>query len=286
MLSYGSAFYGLKELLQQGYDANEAAAISHTFMEYLTGLGKLDRLDKKDERLTPHQQEVYENKTKELAAGKPVQYVTGTAWFMGREFYVNEHVLIPRPETEELVEWIVEGVKNQKLNIKNILDIGTGSGCIPISLKLAVPEAEVTTCDVSADALATAKVNAGKLGAEVALLKLDFLDTAGHNKLGMYDVIVSNPPYIPAAEQERLDRNVRDFEPGIALFVPDDDALVFYRAIADFGKTHLSRNGCIYCELDAAHAEDCKILFEQMGYNDVQIKKDMHGNWRMLKAGN
>ncbi len=286
MLSYSAAFYGLKELLQQVYDANEAAAISHAFMEYLTGLGKLDRLSKKDELLTPGQQEAYNNKTRELAAGKPIQYVTGSAWFIGREFNVNEHVLIPRPETEELVEWIVADVKNQKSKVKNILDIGTGSGCIPISLKLALPEAEVTTCDVSEDAMGTAKVNAGKLGAEVVLLKLDFLDTVGHNKLGMYDVIVSNPPYIPAAEQERLDRNVRDFEPGIALFVPDGDPLVFYRAIAVFGTAHLNRNGYIYCEMDAAHAEECKVLFERSGYNEVHIKKDMHGNWRMLKAGN
>lgn len=261
-------------------------------MEYLTGLGKLDRLDKKDVQLTAAQQELYEIKTKEIVAGKPIQYVTGSAWFMGREFVVNEHVLIPRPETEELIEWIVEDNNSRKKSVetpgekRSILDIGTGSGCIPISLKLALPEFEVTSCDISADALTIAKTNAIKLQAAVCFIQTDFLDVAGHNKLGMYDVIVSNPPYIPAAEKDRLDKNVRDYEPGIALFVPDNDALVFYRAIAIFGKEHLSRNGYIYCEMDAAHVEECKTLFEQLGYNDVRIKKDIHGNWRMLRAGN
>lgn len=291
MLSYNQAFYGLKERLQQLYEASEAAAISHSFMEYLTGLGKLDRLDKKDVLLTAAQQELYDIKTKEIVAGKPIQYVTGSAWFMGREFCANEHVLIPRPETEELVEWIVEDLnkrgpilKDQEKGI-SILDIGTGSGCIPISLKLALPGAEVTSCDISADALAAAKVNAAKLHAGISFIEIDFLDAAGHNKLGMYDVIVSNPPYIPASEKGRLDKNVRDYEPGIALFVPDNDALVFYKAIAIFGKEHLSRNGYIYCEMDAAHSQECKTLFEQLGYQDVRIKKDMHGNWRMLRAG-
>ncbi len=291
MLSYSQAFYGLKERLQQMYEASEAAAISHSFMEYLTGLGKLDRLDKKDVLLTTAQQELYETKTKEIAAGKPIQYVTGSAWFMGREFCVNDHVLIPRPETEELVEWIVEDVNkrrpilNDQERVLSVLDIGTGSGCIPISLKLALPGAEVTSCDISADALSVARNNASKLQSEICLIQTDFLDASDHNKLGMYDVIVSNPPYIPVSEKDRLDKNVRDFEPGIALFVPDSDALVFYRAIAIFGKEHLSRNGYIYCEMDAAHAQECKTLFEQLGYQDVCIKKDMHGNWRMLRAG-
>ncbi len=285
MLTYSQAFYQLKEQLQVLYDPNEAAAICHLFLEYVTGMGKMERLDKKDTQLTEQQQQLYDRKTNDLRKGRPIQYVTNSAWFMSREFYVDESVLIPRPETEELVQWIYEEIKNQKSKIKNVLDIGTGSGCIPISLKMTMPEMEVTTCDISNEALNVAKTNANRLNADINFLKLDFLDSAQHNNLGMYDVIVSNPPYIPAEEKERLHSNVKDFEPAIALFVPDNDALVFYRAIALFGKEHLNTGGCIYCEMDAAHAEECKLLFENAGYKNVEIRKDMHGNWRMLKAG-
>ncbi len=284
MLTYSQAFYQLKEQLQVLYDANEAAAICHLFLEYVTGIGKMERLDKKDTELTEQQQQLYDRKTNDLRKGRPIQYVTNSAWFLGKEFYVDESVLIPRPETEELVHWIVTQIPNSKFQIPKILDIGTGSGCIPISLKLAIPGAEITSCDISNEALNVAKTNANKLNATINFLKLDFLDTARHNNLGMYDVIVSNPPYIPAEEKERLHSNVKDYEPAVALFVPDNDALVFYRAIALFGKGHLNSNGYIYCELDAAHAEECKLLFENAGYKKVEIRKDMHGNWRMLKA--
>lgn len=290
MLTYGQAFYELKEQLLQLYESNEAAAISHLFMEYITGFGKLDRLDEKDTLLTEQQQQLYDSKLKELIRGKPIQYVTNNAWFLGKEFYVNEQVLIPRPETEELVQWIAEEVVSRKSTVVSqgfqmqILDIGTGSGCIPVSLKVAMPGTEIIGCDISNEALTVARVNAGKLKVQVDFIQLDFLDAAQHNKLGQYDVIVSNPPYIPAEEKSRLHSNVKDYEPAIALFVPDNDALVFYKAIALFGKEHLKSNGYIYCELDTAHAMECKALFEDMGYKDVEVRKDMHGNWRMLKA--
>jgi release factor glutamine methyltransferase len=284
MLTYNQAFYKLKDQLQQLYDATEAAAICHVFMEYVTGLSKMERLDRKEESFTESQQHVFDNKSKELLKGKPIQYITTGAWFRSNKFFVNENVLIPRPETEELVQWITDEVVSQPNSQLQILDIGTGSGCIPISLKSALPEARVTAIDISYEALAVAQINASEINVAVELIKLDFLNPSQHNKLGSYDVIVSNPPYIPAEEKARLHKNVKDFEPGIALFVPDNDALVFYKAIALFGKTHLNANGCIYCEMDAAHAEECKKLFEGEGYKNVEIKKDMHGNWRMLRA--
>lgn len=284
MLTYGKAFYELKDQLQQLYDSNEAAAISHIFLEYVTGLSKLERLDKKDTLFTDAQQNIFDTKIKDLVRGKPVQYATNRAWFLGREYYVNEAVLIPRPETEELVQLTLKELAAARISTPTILDIGTGSGCIPISIKLALPDADVTTCDISNTALNVAKTNANKLNAQINFIQADFLDTEQHNKLGKYDVIVSNPPYIPAEEKARLHKNVRDFEPALALFVPDNDALVFYKAIAAFGKEHLNANGYIYCELDAAHAEECKLLFEHTGYNEVNIEKDMHGNWRMLRA--
>ena len=284
MLTYSKAFYELKNKLQILYDDRESEAIAHEVLFYITGHNKTERLLKKERPLTEKQQTQFEQSTQELLKGRPLQYVTGSAWFMGREYYVNESVLIPRSETEELVHWILDDWKSRNEQI-NILDIGTGSGCIPISLKLALPQSEVSTCDISTDALQVAKENANKLQADVQLLQLDFLDTSQHNKLSVYDVIVSNPPYIPFSEKERMHVNVTEHEPAIALFVPDADALVFYRAIALSGKNHLNSNGYIYCELDAGHAAACKALFEDTDYNNVEIKKDMHGNWRMLKAG-
>lgn len=292
MLTYNHAFYQLKEKLQSLYDANESAAIAHVLLEFITGLNKLERLSKKDTVFTKSQQDVYDSKSKELIKGKPVQYVMNSAWFMGREFIVNESVLIPRPETEELVLWIIDDCKNkEKLRI---LDVGAGSGCIGISLSRLLSTVVVACIDVSKEALDVLQTNIkwvlndtekSKNRDNIRVIKLDFLDEATRNKeLGRYDIIVSNPPYIPASEKKGMHTNVTRHEPHIALFVPDNDALLFYRAIAVFGKTHLKQGGYIYCELDASHAEECKILFENAGYINVEIRKDMHGNWRMLKA--
>ena len=296
MLNYSQAFYQLKEKLQPLYDADEAAAIAHMFLEHLTGLSKGDRLLKKDTLFTERQQLQYDEKSKNLVKGKPIQYITNSAWFMGREFLVNEGVLIPRPETEELVQWVIENSKSQIQNPKpRILDVGAGSGCIGLSLAWSIPGAIVTCVDVSKEAIEVLKTNIEwvltpeekKKGADNITVKaLDFLNEEKRNKqLGRYDIIVSNPPYIPKKDKPQMHKNVKDYEPEIALFVPDNDPLVFYRAIAQFGKEHMRSSGYIYCELDANHAEECKTLFEKAGYQNVEIRKDMHGNWRMLKAG-
>ncbi len=282
MLSTSQAFYQLKNNLQPLYDDREAAAIAHELMEHLTGRNKTDRLIYKDTPLTTEQQQTYDNATNDLLRGRPLQYVVGNAWFMGRQYVVNENVLIPRPETEELAQWIIDDQKNSPPF--RLLDIGTGSGCLPVSLKLAMPQATVTGCDISEGALGVAAANAHRLGAKVHFVQLDFLNEKVRTAMGKYDVLVSNPPYIPLAEQERIHTNVKDHEPNIALFVPDNDALVFYKAIAQFGHQHLSPNGYIYCELDAAHAHECKELFEAEDYSNVQLRQDMNGHWRMLKA--
>jgi release factor glutamine methyltransferase len=294
MLSYSQSFYELKDKLQPLYDASEAAAIAHSFIAYITGLSKADRLIKKDTFFSERQQQQYDMQSKELIKGKPLQYITNSAWFMGRELIVNAAVLIPRPETEELVQWVVDDHKDNEEKLR-VLDIGSGSGCIGLSLAWLLKNPIITCADVSKEAIEVLKTNIEwvltpeekKRGADNITVKtLDFLNEALRNKqLGKYDVIVSNPPYIPAAEKKSMHKNVKDHEPGIALFVPDDDALVFYKAIAAFGKTHLREQGFIYCELDAGHADACKELFVSEAYADVEIRKDMHGNWRMLKAG-
>lgn len=283
MHSYNQAFYALKNQLQPLYDEREAAAMAHELLEHITGLGRTARLMQKNDTLTPAQQQQYDVAATQLAAGTPLQYTTGKAWFMGHPYTVNKNVLIPRPETEELVDWIVTDSKPTN-PAPHILDIGTGSGCIPIALKLLIAGSTITTCDISSGALAVAAGNAAALGAGIQLLELNFLNSQQHSRLGLYDIIVSNPPYIPLSEQKTLHTNVRDHEPALALFVPDGDALIFYRAIATFGLTHLCPGGAVYCELDAAHAQQCQELFATAGYSTVRLRQDMSGNWRMLRA--
>lgn len=282
MLSYQQAFYNLKDALQAVYAAGEATFIAHAILEEITQKTKLERLSEKDSLLSPDQQARWEQAKIQLLEGTPLQYVTGVQWFLGMPFLVNQQVLIPRPETEELVQWIAADQKYKAAPA--ILDIGTGSGCIPIALKHKLPAARVTSCDISDSALQVAMQNAARLGATIDFHLLDFLREDTWASLDAYDVIVSNPPYIPFGEKEALDKNVRDFEPHTALFVPSDDALLFYRRIAVFGKTHLKPEGAIYCELHRDYAVETKNFFAAMGYNNLELRKDMDGNLRMLKA--
>lgn len=283
MLSYNDAFYDLANALKQVYDEHESAAIAHEVLEHITGMNKMQRLMYKEDMLTQAQSAAYHRMKAELLTARPLQYVLGYAWFMGKKFKVNEHVLIPRPETEELVECIVSDWKDKNPNA-SVLDIGTGSACIPISLKSALPDANVTACDISKDAIAVASENAGTLNTDVKFLALDFLDRNNWQQLPKYDVIVSNPPYIPDTEKESLHTNVRDHEPHLALFTPGDDPLLFYKAIAEFGKSHLNQGGVVYCELHAFHAISTGDWFRNEGYKDINVRKDMHGNMRILRA--
>ncbi|HYC29112.1 MAG TPA: peptide chain release factor N(5)-glutamine methyltransferase, partial [Chitinophagaceae bacterium] len=231
--------------------------------------------------LDKEQEKQFQEIKAELLSGKPMQYVLGYGWFMGRKFVVNSHVLIPRPETEELVQWIAN---DHKRRAPKVLDIGTGSGCIPVMLKILLPDADITSIDLSNCALEVAKQNAENSTVEIRFRLMDFLDKAEWEQLERYDIIVSNPPYIPETEKDTLHANVRDFEPGQALFVPGDDALLFYRNIAAFGLTHLQPHGSIYCELHVDHARATEELFIAAGYATTELRKDMHGNLRMLKA--
>lgn len=281
MFTYSTAFADLSTALQSVYDAREANAIAHHVLEHITGAARLERLTDKHKALSEAQSIEYARLKILLQQGTPLQYVLGKEWFMGRQFIVNDDVLIPRPETEELVQWIIEDYKNTEVAI---LDIGTGSGCIPISLQLALPQSAVSAIDVSNGALKVARQNASLLNANVDFRQADFLDKSQWAALGTYDVIVSNPPYIPETERNTLHANVRDYEPGLALFVPGNDALLFYRNIAEFGLTNLNKDGVIYCELHVDYAQDTQLMFATMGYTHTELRKDMHGNQRMLKA--
>lgn len=279
MLTIGAAFYELKEELSGLYDIGEATAIAHGVLEHLTNLNRLERLIQKDKLLNKEQTLKIAGMKTALLNGTPLQYITGIAQFMGRSFTVNPAVLIPRPETEELVQWIIHDEQP-----KHILDIGTGSGCIAISLKLALPQSQVQAVDISVDALVVARKNAEDLSAQLSFDTLNFLSKISRDALPTYDVIVSNPPYIPLNERDSLHTNVRDYEPAAALFVPENNPLQFYQAIADFGLNHLSEQGSIYCEIHSNYAQETADLFSSYGYSDVVLRQDMHGTERMIRA--
>ena len=265
------------------YDEREAANITDWVMEHITGQKRIDRLLNKEALLTDTQEKRLSNILPQLAAHKPVQYVLNEAWFAGMPFFVNEHVLIPRPETEELVEWVVVGSQKLKVKSQKLLDIGSGSGCIPVSVKKKLPDLSVTSIDVSEGALQVAKKNAAILETDIQFLHLDFLNEGNWKELPEFDIIVSNPPYIKQSEHNSMAKHVTDFEPSLALFVPDEDALLFYRKIALFAKTHLSKHGSVFLEINEALGKETVSLYESEGYV-VELKKDMQGKDRMVKG--
>lgn len=273
------AYHFLQQQLSTIYDNDEANNIADLVIEHITGYKKLGRITHKDVSINEKQIALLNSLTKELETHKPVQYVLGEAWFYEQKFFVNEHVLIPRPETEELVELVA----SCKLTITSILDIGTGSGCIPIILKKKLPKTDITAIDVSAEALAVAKTNAVNLHTDIHFKQVDFLNEQAWNELDSYDVIVSNPPYIKQSESSTMHTNVLSFEPHIALFVYDDDALLFYRKIALFGQTHLNENGKMFVEINEALGAETIALFESYGYTAI-LKKDMQHKDRMIVA--
>jgi len=236
----------LKKQLAGQFESIELNPILSILIEHITGWDQLHQALHKDQPISAEQTLAFETAAAELAAGRPIQYITGKAWFMGESYTVSDHVLIPRPETEELVDWIIEyaEIKGKALRI---LDIGTGSGCIAIALKKALPEATVVAIDISTNALKIAQANADTLKADIEFIPLDILNTAFLP--GQYDVIVSNPPYIPMHEMSSMELQVTEHEPNIALFVPDEDPLVFYKAIARLAKLHLTSNGQLFFEI-------------------------------------
>jgi release factor glutamine methyltransferase len=285
-MTAGEAYIDFKKELGKVYDAREAATISDWVFESLTSMKRWERRTHQNKEINNNEYQQLQKYLKELLQHKPAQYVLNEAWFYKIKFFVNEDVLIPRPETEELVEWIVNEVKAQNIRSSkptNILDIGSGSGCISIALKKELPDANIVALDISGKALEVAKKNARELNAAVGFLEIDFLDETKWGIVSEYDVIVSNPPYIPVKEKESLEKNVIDFEPEVALFVEDDNPFIFYKKIARFSKMHLKKAGKIYVEINETKAEEVKEVFEKEGFN-VTIKKDIYGKERMVKA--
>lgn len=293
----GEAENWLRQQLKQHYDEGESMEMAAIVMEHLTGQNRLQRLAQKEAQLQEQQLQLLNEINQRLQKNEPVQYIMGEAYFGPLKLFVDTSVLIPRPETEELVRWVVEDVKAQgkpvfqpngneadKTTLLKILDVGTGSGCIALLLKHLMPLAEVWGCDASDAALNIARRNGSELDIRVDFVPLDFLDAAQQVQLPTVDIIVSNPPYIPLSDKETMQPNVVAHEPHLALFVPDNDALVFYKALAQFGKERLYAGGAIYVEIHEALGAEVVALFEKEGYKNVLIKKDMQGKDRMVKA--
>ena len=244
-----------------------------------------------DFELNSTQLQQFEKALQRLLQQEPIQYILGDTEFFGYPFQVNQHTLIPRPETEELVAWIIEDVKNKNqensqhkpLNSNiTILDIGTGSGCIPISLAKELPQAKVSSIDVSEEALQVARRNSTLNKVAVNFIQQDILKAECLPE--KYDVIVSNPPYVRELEKEQMHQNVLDFEPELALFVENDDPLIFYRKIAKLAKNALTENGKLYFEINEYLPEEMVSLLEEIGYQNIELKKDIFGKFRMCKA--
>jgi release factor glutamine methyltransferase len=266
--------------LQKIYSLSEATAITEWVFEKMASLKRSDILKNPEKKITPVADKLIQETLQELLSHKPVQYVLGEAWFYRMKFKVNKHVLIPRPETEELVEQLITDRKS-KLTDPAILDIGTGSGCIPIAIKKNLPASKLTAVDISTGALKLAKENAVLHNAAINFILLDFLDESNWSSLPLFDIIISNPPYIPILEKEKLAKNVTDFEPHLALFVPNNSPLLFYEKIAAFGREHLLPNGKIYLETHEDYTKETAVLFRGH-YQTVMTKKDIYGKERMV----
>lgn len=292
----GAAEQWLRQQLRTVYDESEAATIAAMVMEHLIQANKLERIMKQDEPLTVQQLHHLTEIEQRLLQHEPVQYVLGEAWFYNLKLYVDKHVLIPRPETEELVHWIINDVKAKGLNVfergateadvttqLKILDIGTGSGCIALALKHKMAKAEVWGCDVSEEALNVARRNGSELDIRVDFQGVDILDETQQRLLPTVDIIVSNPPYIPLKDKETMHTNVLEYEPHLALFVPDNDALKFYKAIAHFAQKRLYENGALYFEIHEDLDDAVVALFKSEGYK-TELRMDMQGKHRMVKA--
>ena len=276
-----------KQLLFQLYEMygdREAANIADIVIENITGFKKVDRLINKQFPLNEEQLQLLNDYTNELLKHKPVQYVLNEVWFAGMKLYVDENVLIPRPETEELVEWIVKTVASRKSQVASILDIGTGSGCIPVALKKKLLSVEVHALDISEEALTVAKRNAVTQQTEINFHLLNILDRNLWKQLPKFDIIVSNPPYVTQGEASSMQKNVLQYEPHLALFVDDEDAMKFYKAIAEFGLKHLNNNGQIFFEINEMMGKQICDLLNQYRYLNIELKKDLQNKDRMIKA--
>jgi release factor glutamine methyltransferase len=274
------------------YDEQEIESFFYLLLESYQGKKRIDLALNPDMEMDALQLIQWESALSELLNQKPIQYIIGATEFYGLPFLVNENTLIPRPETEELVEWIVAESRNSATGSLKILDIGTGSGCIAISLAKNLPNAEVFAVDVSEKALAVAKKNADTNKVKVNFIQADILKindlvelpTSNFQLPTHFDIMVSNPPYVRHLEKAEIKPNVLEHEPHLALFVEDTDALLFYRKIAELAKENLAEKGKLFFEINQYLGKETLELLEKFGFNSTELKKDIYGNDRMTRS--
>ncbi|HEY9000594.1 MAG TPA: peptide chain release factor N(5)-glutamine methyltransferase [Mucilaginibacter sp.] len=269
------------------YDANEVNSLCMMVLENVVNISSAQIKAFPETEISTPDSERITNILTRLATGEPIQYILGYTEFYGLTFKVNPSVLIPRPETEELVDWMI---KSWQLAVGswqppfNILDIGTGSGCIPISLKKNLPDAQVSAIDISSEALQTAKENAELNKVNVNFIRADILNLKSEIENPKFEIIISNPPYVTLEDKKQMHTNVTDFEPHAALFVPEDDPLIFYKAIADFASTHLEKGGLLFFEINESYGKQIIELLSSKKFTNIELRKDMSGKDRMIKA--
>lgn len=271
--------YYIKQTLQGYYPDSEIVSMAKLLLTQVFGMSVIELYAGKDNSFSANEQKRLSDILIRLQKYEPIQYIIGTEYFYGLSFEVNKNVLIPRPETEELVDLIVQENKNRKVRV---LDVGTGSGCIAISLAKNLERAELTSWDISEGALQVAARNCRRNGVEVRLERKDVLQFSPSGE--QFDIIVSNPPYITEKEKMDMDANVLDWEPGTALFVPDDNPLLFYRKIADVGMSMLTPEGRLYFEINRGYGKQTVDMLAGLGYRNIELRKDISQNDRMIRA--
>lgn len=265
------------------YDEGEAESFFYLILEEKHHLKRIDLALQLDLEFSESEIQGWNVILEQLKLELPIQYILGTTRFYGLKFEVNDNVLIPRPETEELMDWIIRDcfvLTND--NIPKILDIGTGSGCIAIALAKNLPNAQVFAIDVSEEALATAKRNAEQNDVNITFIQKNILEVSDLEQ--QFDIIVSNPPYVRNLEKAEIKKNVLEYEPHLALFVDDNDALIFYRKIGELAQKNLSKQGQLYFEINQYLGKETVELLESLGFSDIELKKDIYGNDRMIRA--
>ncbi len=273
----------LEKELNSLYNTNESNSIINILLEFVTKYSKVDLILNQETQLIQKQFHFLESAITELKRNKPIQYIIGSTQFYGLEFIVNPSVLIPRPETEELVQWIINDTKNLK-NI-NILDVGTGSGCIAISLANELSDANIYAIDVSIEAIETAKENAEKNDVKIEFIVIDLFSNEMNNIINNKQIIVSNPPYIPYSFMSKTNLNVLNFEPHNALFVNDNEPLLFYKRVLNLVKETNNKSECIiYFEIFEDLKDQLEKLCQDYNIKEVTFKKDINEKYRMLKC--
>ena len=280
MKSVADAVFFVRNNLKDVVDSNEARQFAWLIFDYLRKYSQSDLLLKGDKLLSDEEISFINNAVNRLKQSEPIQYVLGFVEFADLIFKVDNRVLIPRPETEELVEWILSEIPNSNIDI---LDIGTGSGAIPISIKKRCPESNIYAWDISDDAIAVAKENARLNSVDINFKHVDILNYQPEEN-SCFDVIISNPPYVTESEKFLMQSNVLNFEPHTALFVPDNNPLLFYKTIAEFSIKSLKKGGMLFFEINEAFGKETVELLERYGFNHIILKKDISGKDRMVKA--